>query len=112
MRLLILSSRFAYVEFSSKDQLSKATEMDGSDYNGRSLVVNEASSGGTPGGRGGGRGGFGGRGGGRGGGGGRGFGGRGGGRGGDRGKWSSFYSVIPPLVLSLENSLITMSTPS
>jgi nucleolin len=77
---------FAYVEFSSKDQLSKATEMDGSDYNGRNLVVNEASSGGTPGGRGGGRGGFGGRGGGRGGGGGRGFGGRGGGRGGDRGR--------------------------
>jgi len=76
---------FAYVEFSSKDELTKATEMDGSDFNGRNLVVNEAS-GGTPGGRGGGRGGFGGRGdrGGRGG--GRGFGGRGGGRGGDRGR--------------------------
>ncbi|KAG0612615.1 hypothetical protein M758_6G041800 [Ceratodon purpureus] len=78
---------FAYVEFASKDELTKATEMDGSDFNGRSLVVNEASSGGTPGGRGGGRGGFGGRGGDRGGrGGGRGFGGRGG-RGGDRGKF-------------------------
>lgn len=84
---MFIFSRFAYVEFSSKDELTKATEMDGSDFNGRSLVVNEASSGGTPGGRGGGRGGFGGRGGDRGGrGGGRGFGGRRGGRGGDRGK--------------------------
>lgn len=75
-------SRFAYVEFGSKDEMSKAIELDGSDFNGRNLVVNEASQP-SGGGASGGRGGFGGRGGDRG---GRGFGGRGGGRGGDRGK--------------------------
>jgi len=72
---------FAYVEFGSKEEATKAFELDGSDFNGRSIVVNEASSGGPSGGGGGG---FGGRSGGRGGGRG-GFGGRSGGRGGDRG---------------------------
>lgn len=85
--MIIVPCRFAYVEFGSKDEMTKATELDGSDFNGRNLTVNEASQpsggGGASGGRSGGRGGFGGRGGDRG---GRGFGGRGGGRGGDRGE--------------------------
>lgn len=85
--MMIVPYRFAYVEFGSKDEMTKATELDGSDFNGRNLTVNEASQpsggGGASGGRSGGRGGFGGRGGDRG---GRGFGGRGGGRGGDRGE--------------------------
>jgi hypothetical protein len=50
--------RFAYIEFGSKDEMAKAFELDGSDFNGRSIVVNEASSGGPSGGSGGGRGGF------------------------------------------------------
>ena len=84
--MIIVLCRFAYIEFGSKDEMTKATELDGSDFNGRNLTVNEASQpsgGGASGGRSGGRGGFGGRGGDRG---GRGFGGRGGGRGGDRGE--------------------------
>lgn len=86
--MIIVLYRFAYIEFGSKDEMTKATELDGSDFNGRNLTVNEASQpsgggGGASGGRSGGRGGFGGRGGDRG---GRGFGGRGGGRGGDRGE--------------------------
>ena len=74
--------------------MNKAFELDGSDYNGRSLVVNEASSGGPSGG--GGRGGFGG---------GRGdrgsfSGGRGGrgGRGGDRGGVFLRIHVIFPIL--------------
>ncbi|KAH9571212.1 hypothetical protein CY35_02G082400 [Sphagnum magellanicum] len=69
---------FAYIEFKTKDSLSKALDLNGTDYAGQSLVVDEA---GEPGGGGGGsrgRGGFGGRGGDR--------GGRGGGRGNDRGR--------------------------
>ncbi|CAN5952602.1 unnamed protein product [Sphagnum jensenii] len=71
---------FAYIEFTTKESLSKALALNGSDYAGQSLVVDEASEPGGGGGRG--RGGFGGgrggdRGGGR-------FGGRGGGRGNDR----------------------------
>ncbi|CAK9217861.1 unnamed protein product [Sphagnum troendelagicum] len=65
---------FAYIEFKTKDSLSKALDLNGTDYAGQSLVVDEA---GEPGGGGGGsrgRGGFGGR------------GGRGGGRGNDRGR--------------------------
>ncbi len=74
--------RFAYIEFTTKESLSKALALNGSDYAGQSLVVDEASEPGGGGGRG--RGGFGGgrggdRGGGR-------FGGRGGGRGNDRGR--------------------------
>jgi len=79
--------RFAYIEFGSKDEAIKAMEHDGSDFNGRSLVVNEATGGGGGGGGGFGGGRSGGRSGGRGGdrGGRGGFGGRSGGRGGDRG---------------------------
>ncbi len=74
--------RFAYIEFTTKESLSKALALNGADYAGQSLVVDEASEPGGGGGRG--RGGFGGgrggdRGGGR-------FGGRGGGRGNDRGR--------------------------
>ncbi|CAK9857919.1 unnamed protein product [Sphagnum jensenii] len=73
---------FAYIEFTTKESLSKALALNGADYAGQSLVVDEASEPGGGGGRG--RGGFGGgrggdRGGGR-------FGGRGGGRGNDRGR--------------------------
>ncbi|KAH9575094.1 hypothetical protein CY35_01G093900 [Sphagnum magellanicum] len=75
---------FAYIEFTTKESLSKALALNGADYAGQSLVVDEASEPGGGGGGGRGRGGFGGgrggdRGGGR-------FGGRGGGRGNDRGR--------------------------
>ncbi len=76
--LILCDCRFAYIEFKTKDSLSKALDLNGTDYAGQSLVVDEA---GEPGGGGGGsrgRGGFGGRGGDR--------GGRGGGRGNDRGR--------------------------
>ncbi len=78
---LCCTYRFAYIVLDSKDSLTKALELDGSDYNGRSLRVDLAGEGG--GGGGGGGGGSGGRGGYSGGGGrcGGGFGGRSGGRG-------------------------------
>ncbi|CAM6045138.1 unnamed protein product [Sphagnum compactum] len=78
---------FAYIEFTTKESLSKALALNGADYAGQSLVVDEASEPGGGGGGGRGRGGFGGgRGGDRG---GR-FGGRGGGRRGGRGGRGSF----------------------
>jgi len=94
------SKGFAFVEFSSDDDATKAMDaVNGKDMDGRALVVNEArpekprtgGGGGFGGGRGGGGGGRGGFGGGRGGGGGgRGGygGGGGGGRGGDGGGWN------------------------
>ncbi len=76
---LCCTYRFAYIVLDSKDSLTKALELDGSDYNGRSLRVDLAGEGGGGGGGGGGSGGRGGySGGGHGGG---GFGGRSGGRG-------------------------------
>ncbi len=89
--------RFAYITFDSKESLFKALELDGLEYNGRSLRVdtagNTAGSGGGGGGSG--RGGYGGRGGHSGGFGGRsgGFGGRSGGRGGDRGELSTLHQA-------------------
>ncbi len=100
--------RFAYIEFTTKESLSKALALNGADYAGQSLVVDEASEPGGGGGGGRGRGGFGGgrggdRGGGR-------FGGRGGGRGNDRG---SSLKPVPSCfskmkdVCSLFNTFLT-----
>ncbi len=80
--MLVLFCRFAYIVFDLKDSLSKALELNGSDYNGRVLRVDLAGESGGGGGGGGGggscgRGGFSGRG---------GRSGSFGGRGGDRGE--------------------------
>ncbi len=75
--------RFAYITFDSKESLFKALELDGLDYNGRSLRVDTAgdTGGGGGGGGGSGRGGYGG------------CGGRSGGRGGDRGELSTLHQA-------------------
>jgi RNA recognition motif-containing protein len=52
-----LFCRFAYIVFDLKDSLSKALELNGSDYNGRVLRVDLAGEGGGGGGEGGGGGG-------------------------------------------------------
>ncbi len=75
--------RFAYITFDSKESLFKALELDGLDYNGRSLRVDTAgdTGGGGGGGGGSGRGGY------------DGCGGRSGGRGGDRGELSTLHQA-------------------
>jgi len=75
------SRGFAFVEMSSKEEGERAiAELNGKEFDGRELKINEAKPRENSGGGGGGRGGYGGGGGGRG-----GYGGGGGGRGGNRG---------------------------
>ncbi len=99
-----LFCRFAYIVFNLKDSLSKALELNGSDYNGRVLRVDLAGEGGGGGGGGsGGRGGFSGRG---------GRSGSFGGRGGDRGelhKSEAYEMVFSTLQLQYLTDLLFVS---